>query len=197
MLREDTRVAAVPTTLSLSHPLARYPGGGFAVDKRGEGGVPREIRERCTATREDVLPAAAACPPSPSSSALSLSLSLWRAFAHLPTFPYLSTVGHGVDRMFDGERRGREAEGRGRIRVSLLRERMHRAVMHWRHVKLSFSHNSLESLPLNLVIGRAIVIRMLYLRLRRKKRETSYLIFWTHYSLRLNSLRPFRVTRVR
>jgi len=48
----------------------------------------------------------------------------------------------------------------------LLRKWMRRAAMHWRRrVKLSFSHNSLESSPLNSVIGCAIATGMRY-RLR-------------------------------
>lgn len=108
------------------------------------------------------------------------------------------------------ERRKRRRRRRRRNKSLCRESECIRAVMHWRrrHVKLSFSHNSLESLPLNLVIGRAIVIRMLY-RLPVKKRDDvlSYLFdpesvlfgakFFTPISRNVSSLNNSRLLVIR
>lgn len=120
MLRKDTRVAA-PVSTSLSHPLARYP-GGFAVDKRGEVGVPREIRERCTATREDVLLPAAPPPRLPPSYSTSRHRGAHSRIPPAADFP-LSFDGRtrewiGSTASAEGERLEEGGGGGGRIRVS-------------------------------------------------------------------------------
>lgn len=69
------------------------------------------------------------------------------------------SVQQGAQKMRGWTKRRRR---RRRRRIGAFAEEVD-AAMHWRRcLKLSFSHNSLESLPLNSVIGCAIGSRMRY-----------------------------------
>lgn len=166
MLREDTRVAAISTYLIHSRNISSA--SWWIRVTKAAGGVPREIRERCTATRRVHAAPTFAVP-----FLFTLSFSYFFATRIRELFDFFLSLDA---RTRSGSVRREDEYGIENERVEeeeeeeewelLLRKWMRRAAMHWRRrVKLSFSHNSLESSPLNSVIGCAIATGMRY-RLR-------------------------------
>lgn len=167
--------------IHLSHPLAQYP-VGFVVDKGDEGGrwhpsgnqrkMHCDLEGHATPlTRHLFL-----THPLVLSYFFATRIRLFLVFRRSNTGWIGSTRGTENERVEKRTKRRR----RRRRRIGAFAEEVD-AAMHWRRrVKLSFSHNSLESSPLNSVIGCAIGTRMRY-RLRWEKKMIFKLSHWHEF----------------